>query len=618
MASDLFRQRSSALQDSLREAYTGGEAGVDKCKAAIAALHEELSDTDGNAGFTKHEVTQMAFRALNLELLAEARAAAVGSGERDYGRIAQLLDVSIACVSEEAPPATWGVQSNVPFLLLGDLLQCEPISCCAVIWGLLESRRRVLTRPIFIPQEGRTTGSRSALALLKLCNELLRKLSKATHGEFRGRVLHFLAYVFPIHERSAVNVSGKANTAIATHFSTEDEFAADEAEAAPAAQSQAPADAVAAPQDDSDSDSKTVVDFKLYKTLWGLQRMLLNPRSTVMSPDMWSEAIGAIELVLAAFEGSAFSEADLGRGLGVSASASNAVGSGGEGEGAGRGHKGEIAAHFFEPKYLTASRLLRLQLRDPIFRKNVLTQMLILFRVANVTAAAASVPTNGSAGANAALPASASVGGHLRSSDETLSGLQSRAVALLRKTPPDGPVFEALLQHVLLRDERWCRWKQQKCQPFNRTGTDNGASLASGATVTDGAKKRKRLPMMSLGALGSGSSKRTKRGGGQHHADLQKLFAGGDNPDNETCLSSAESDYIPQLHPFLEPFEDAMDPENAIEEEYHPKHDKVYMWRMGRLLTRNHIANMVKVLSDGAESGIKELQDQRSASDKKE
>ena len=120
--------------------------------------------------------------------------------------------------------------------------------------------------------------------------------------------------------------------------------------------------------------------------------------------------------------------------------------------------------------------------------------------------------------------------------------------------------------------------------------------------------------MMSLGALGSGSSKRTKRSGGQHHADLQKLFAGGDNPDNETCLSSAESDYIPQLRPFLEPFEDAMDPENAIEEEYHPKRDKVYMWRMGRLLTRNHIANMVKVLSDGAESGIKELQDQRSAS----
>ena len=72
----------------------------------------------------------------------------------------------------------------------------------------------------------------------------------------------------------------------------------------------------------------------------------------------------------------------------------------------------------------------------------------------------------------------------------------------------------------------------------------------------------------------------------------------------------------PDLSSFVEKIADAEDPINGIEDQYHPKHDKVYMWRMGRLLTRNHIANMVKVLSDGAESGIKELQDQRSASEK--
>ena len=76
---DLFRQRSSALQESLRGAYTGGDPGVEKCKRAIATLHEELSDTDSSAGFTKHEVTQMAFRALNLELLEETRTAAAES-----------------------------------------------------------------------------------------------------------------------------------------------------------------------------------------------------------------------------------------------------------------------------------------------------------------------------------------------------------------------------------------------------------------------------------------------------------------------------------------------------------------------------------------------------------
>ena len=37
-------------------------------------------------------------------------------------------------------------------------------------------------------------------------------------------------------------------------------------------------------------------------------------------------------------------------------------------------------------------------------------------------------------------------------------------------------------------------------------------------------------------------------------------------------------------------YEAAQDPENDIEDEYHPKHDKVYCWRALRLIVGNHLA----------------------------
>ena len=37
-------------------------------------------------------------------------------------------------------------------------------------------------------------------------------------------------------------------------------------------------------------------------------------------------------------------------------------------------------------------------------------------------------------------------------------------------------------------------------------------------------------------------------------------------------------------------YEVAQDPENGIEDAYHPKYNKVYCWRALRLVRRNHLA----------------------------
>lgn len=60
--------------------------------------------------------------------------------------------------------------------------------------------------------------------MLKTCNSLLRKLSKSCDTEFCGRILLFLATIYPISERSALNVMGKVNVANVTYYEEKEAF----------------------------------------------------------------------------------------------------------------------------------------------------------------------------------------------------------------------------------------------------------------------------------------------------------------------------------------------------------------------------------------------------------
>lgn len=54
-------------------------------------------------------------------------------------------------------------------------------------------------------------GRGKGLVLLRMCNILLRRLSKETDTEFCGCILMFLANIFPLCERSGVNLRGDFN-----------------------------------------------------------------------------------------------------------------------------------------------------------------------------------------------------------------------------------------------------------------------------------------------------------------------------------------------------------------------------------------------------------------------
>ena len=90
-----------------------------------------------------------------------------------------------------------------PFTVLQDLLETQTISSCSHIFSWIEARASRLTEGM-VPQKGK------ALILLRTLNDLLRRLSNTgATTMFCGRILGFLSRVFPLGERSGVNLRGE-------------------------------------------------------------------------------------------------------------------------------------------------------------------------------------------------------------------------------------------------------------------------------------------------------------------------------------------------------------------------------------------------------------------------
>lgn len=103
------------------------------------------------------------------------------------------------------------VDANIPLLIIEDALDVLPISAVGRIFDYLENNLVKITN-------GLEPGKGKALPLLRLCNESLRKLSKSENASMCGRIQVFLANVFPLSERSGVNLKGLFHTENVTMY----------------------------------------------------------------------------------------------------------------------------------------------------------------------------------------------------------------------------------------------------------------------------------------------------------------------------------------------------------------------------------------------------------------
>lgn len=99
------------------------------------------------------------------------------------------------------------------FWLVEELLDSQTIAGCRKVFDYLESRRDRITVNHFKQKQ---------LVILRSCNELLRRLSRAEDTAFCGRVFIFLFQSFPLGDRSSVNLRGEYHVENVTRYETDD------------------------------------------------------------------------------------------------------------------------------------------------------------------------------------------------------------------------------------------------------------------------------------------------------------------------------------------------------------------------------------------------------------
>lgn len=139
----------------------------------------------------------------------------------------------------------------MPVVLLGDIFESLTLELCERMFTFVEEEVNVWKEELFFVSCKNN--------LLRMCNDLLRRLSRSSATVFCGRILLFLAKFFPFSERSGLNIVSEFNLENVTEYGTE-----------------AAEDSVTEIEV-GDNKKNIVIDYSLYCKFWSLQDFFRNP-----------------------------------------------------------------------------------------------------------------------------------------------------------------------------------------------------------------------------------------------------------------------------------------------------------------------------------------------------
>jgi len=268
----------------------------------VTELYNSLqgSDTD------KKSILEQAFRDVTREAMA-----------KDKGSYSSYVSLSIQCAEKSVCLHT------LPFILLGDVLDSVTLEQCKQVFAFMESQVHVWVAPAFY--------SAGKHLLLRMCNDILRRLSRSQNTVFCGQIQLFLVNLFPLSEKSALNLMSHFNLDNVTQYSKRA----------------------------SDKEDYPI-DYNLYSKLWSLQDFFRLPLQCY-SADKWKTFTESLTDVMEAFASYKLEDTS------------------------GSRKQKEVPppaaiddSHYFA-KYLTSERLMHLQLGDNHFRRHFLIQILVIF-----------------------------------------------------------------------------------------------------------------------------------------------------------------------------------------------------------------------------------------------
>lgn len=408
--------------------------------------------------------------------------------------------------------------ASMPVMILGDIFDSMTLDKCEQLFTFVENNVVVWKEELFF--------SACKNNLLRMCNDLLRRLSRSQQTVFCGRILLFLAKFFPFSERSGLNIVSEFNLENHTEFGSE----------------KSEGDALEQiNRDDDKLENKIPIDYNLYRKFWALQDFFRNPNQCYNKMH-WKVFSAHASSVLSAFSSFKLEEQRSYPATYLKVDSSM--------EGS---HK---ESHYFA-KYLTNQKLLELQLSDSNFRRYVLLQFLILFQYLNSTVKFKAET-------------------HELKPDQVdwVKMTTEQVYTLLTETPPDGPSFAETVKNILKREEHWNAWKNEGCPPFKRPAPDVGVD---GEEVRKLKRPRRRI----------GDVIRDAQAVGKYHMgnpELTKLW----NlcPNNLEACKSKDRDFLPSLETYFEEAIIQLDPAAMVEDEYKKVNDGNFGWRALRLLAR--------------------------------
>jgi len=461
---------------------------------------------------------------------------------------------------------------TIPIQLLSDLFDVITLDQCEKLFSTIE-RNIILwkSEEFFTPIRNN---------LLRICNDLLRRLSRSQNTVFCGRILLFLAKFFPVSERSGLNVVSEFNLENTTVFSSAEE-ASDANGAIKDKDSPMEVDALGDSKKDDlklEPDEKNLsVDYALYAKFWQLQDFFRNPNQCYDNVK-WKTFSTYSTDVLNTFKSYKVDA--------ISGS---------------RQRKTDDENEQFFAKYLTNQNLLQLQLSDSNFRRYILIQFLILFQYLKSTVKFKS-------------------DSHVLTDDQNkwIEKIEARVYELMAETPPYGEKFGKSVKHILHREGQWNLWKNQGCKSLISKPTV--AEEEAAVKKEDGAESKD--SNNAAMKIGSTRKRKAKVGDQIQHAMKQGKFLMGNSvlsrlwnqyPDNMDACSAPERDFLPQMDDYFAEAIEQLDPASEIEEEYKIVNDGQWGWRALRLLAKKspnfftYGNNPIAKLPDYLESILKKM-----------
>ncbi|PSS03790.1 THO complex subunit 1 transcription elongation factor-domain-containing protein [Coniella lustricola] len=399
---------------------------------------------------SKFATIETAARGLLSNLIAR-----VSIDSPDFVRVWNFFDL-LQCLSDrgQCDPAllVW---------LIEELLDSQTIPGCRKIFDYLESRRKRIISKNFNDKK---------LVILRSCNELLRRLSRAEDTAFSGRVFIFLFQSLPSGDKSSVNLRGEYHTQNVTSYDpvppkvdeAGDQMDVDsQAQGSKDSNDQAANKNVAMNERKRTPSQKTIDVDELYPVFWSLQESFNQPKKLFEAASL-SQFQSGLEATLTAFKASPVQhdakssrQADEKRGLKRKM----------ESQDDNNGDDDKDVASSFNPKYLTSRDLFELEIGDLSLRRYVLVQALIIMDFLLSLAPQAKERLSSVQVVNKSVAYLDQV---LGEDDIKWATAMKHSITEYLKSATDGQYFLRMVETILSRDKNWVRWKIENCPLIER------------------------------------------------------------------------------------------------------------------------------------------------------